>query len=91
MSSENSGKLSKKNLWGYALGAIPTGLLAFIFTFKYIEYFFDELKLLPIYFIIGQVIYMTVNALNDPISGHLSDRTNADKYGSRRLPYFFLL
>ena len=87
MSTDNSNKLSKKNLWGYALGAIPTGLMAFIFTFKYIEYFFDELQLLPIYFIIGQVIYMTVNALNDPLSGHLSDRTNADKYGSRRLIY----
>ncbi len=30
---------------------------------------------------------MTVNALNDPLLGQLSDRTNREKWGSRRLIY----
>lgn len=87
MESKSLGKLSKRNLWGYALGAIPAGLLSYVFTLKYIELFYDDLRLLPLYFIIGQVIYMTINALNDPFSGQLTDRTNREKWGSRRLIY----
>ena len=81
------GKLSRKNIWGYAFGAVPTGLFAYIFTLKYIEFFYNDLRLAPIYFIIGQVIYMTINALNDPILGQLSDQTNREKWGGRRIIY----
>ena len=87
MSDPTKNQLSNKNLFGYALGAIPTGLMAFIFTFKYIEFFFDDLQLLPIYFIYGQIIYMVINAINDPLLGQLSDRTNRERWGSRRLIY----
>lgn len=83
----SSETLSRKNLWGYAFGAIPTGLLGFVFSFKYIEFFFNDLALLPSFFIAGQIIYMTVNSLNDPLSGQLSDRTNRERWGSRRLIY----
>jgi Na+/melibiose symporter-like transporter len=62
-------------------------LLGFVFGLKYVEFFFDDLMLLPAYFIAGQVIYMTINALNDPLSGQLSDRTNRERWGSRRLIY----
>jgi len=82
-----SQKLSRRNLWGWALGAIPTGLLAFVFGLKYVEFFYDDLALLPIYFIAGQVIYMTINALNDPVSGQISDQTDPKRWGSRRLIY----
>lgn len=81
------GKLSRKNLWGYGFGTIPTVLLGFVVGLKYIEFFYNDLKLLPIYFIIGQIIYMTINSLNDPLSGQLSDRTNSEKWGSRRIIY----
>lgn len=87
MENKQSRKLSSKQLIGYALGAIPGGLLAYIFTLKYIELFYDDLKLLPILFIIGQVIYMVINSLNDPLLGQLSDRTNRKKWGSRRIIY----
>lgn len=80
-------KTRARHLLGWSFGAIPTGLLAFVFGFKYIEFFFNDLALLPIFFIIGQVIYMTINALNDPLSGQLSDRTNRERWGSRRLVY----
>ena len=81
------GKLSKKNLWGFAFGAIPTALLAGIFALKYVEFFYNDLKLLPLYFIVGQIIYMIVNAINDPLIGQLTDKTNREKYGSRRIIY----
>lgn len=81
------GKLSQKNLWGYGLGVIPTVLLGFVFGLKYVEFFYNDLKLFPMYFIAGQVIYMTINSLNDPLSGQLSDRTNREKWGSRRIIY----
>ncbi len=84
---EHSEKLSRRNLWGWALGAIPTGLLAFVFGLKYVEFFFDNLGLLPSFFIAGQVIYMTINALNDPLTGQLSDQTDRSRWGSRRLIY----
>ncbi|MHA1436501.1 MAG: MFS transporter [Promethearchaeota archaeon] len=80
-------QLTKKQQLLYSLGAVPGALLGFIFTLKYVEFFYNDLKLLPIYFIIGQVIYMTVNALNDPLLGQLSDRTNREKWGSRRIIY----
>lgn len=87
MSANTGEKLSSKNLWGYALGAIPTGLMSFVFTFKYIEFFFDTLKIEPILFIWGQVIYLVINAINDPLLGQLSDNTNRERWGSRRLIY----
>ena len=87
LSESGKDKLSNRNLWGYAIGAIPAGLLSYIFSLKYVELFYDDLQLLPGLFIIGQIIYMTINALNDPLSGQLSDRTNRKKWGSRRIIY----
>ncbi|MHA2474507.1 MAG: MFS transporter, partial [Promethearchaeota archaeon] len=80
-------KLSRRTLFGYSIGAIPAGLLAFIFGLKYVELFYDSLQLLPAFFIVGQVIYMVVNAINDPLLGQLSDRTNVKRWGSRRIIY----
>ena len=83
----NKKQLTSRNLWGIALGAIPNGLLVFIFGLKYIELFFDKLQIDPTLFIIGQVIYLVVNALNDPLLGQMSDRTDPKKWGSRRTIY----
>ncbi|MHA1229564.1 MAG: MFS transporter [Candidatus Helarchaeota archaeon] len=80
-------KLSFSRIFGYALGAIPTTLYAGIFTLCYIELFYDDLGLAWELFIIGQIIYMIINALNDPLLGQLSDRTNREKWGSRRKIY----
>ena len=87
MENQNKKQLTSRNLWGYALGAIPSGLLVFITGLKYIELFFDKLQLDPTLFVIGQVIYLVVNALNDPLLGQMSDRTNPKKWGSRRTIY----
>ena len=85
MENKELEKLSYKQLFGYTIGAIPASLLAFIFYLKYIEFFYNDLGLLPIFFIIEQIIYMTVNALNDPLMGQLSDRTNREKWGMRKI------
>lgn len=87
MENESTGKLTKKQLFGYAFGAIPAGLLMYVFNLKYIELFYDDLRLIPILFIIGQVIYLIINALNNPLMGQLSDRTNRERWGSRRILY----
>ena len=87
MEEKSSGTLTNKTRLGYALGAIPNGLMLYIFDLKYIEFFFDDLKLLPIYFIVGQIIYLAINAINDPLLGHMSDKTNRERWGSRRIVY----
>lgn len=69
------------------LGQFTGALLAFIFSLFYIEFFYNDLRLLPAYFITGMLIYSIINALNDPILGQLSDRTNREKWGGRRIPY----
>ncbi|MHA1489222.1 MAG: MFS transporter [Promethearchaeota archaeon] len=80
-------KLPRKEIFTYALGSIPNTLLAGVFMLMYVNFFWNFLGLNLTLFIIGQVIYATINALNDPITGHLSDKTNIDKWGSRRLIY----
>ena len=42
---------------------------------------------MPIYFIVGQIIYLAINAINDPLLGHMSDKTNRERWGSRRIVY----
>ncbi len=85
--TNSSEKLSLKKIFGYALGGVPTTLLAGVFTLCYVDFFYDDLKLNWSLFILGQVIYMIVNALNDPFLGQLSDRTDRIKWGSRRIIY----
>lgn len=80
-------KLSKKQILGYSFGAIPAALLLYVFNLFYVDFFYNDLKLLPVYFIVGQVIYGIINGLNDPLLGQLSDRTNRQKWGGRRIPY----
>ena len=87
MENQNKKQLTSRNLWGYAIGAIPCGLLVFIFGLKYIQLFYDKLQLDPTLFVIGLVIYAVINALNDPLLGQMSDRTNPQKWGSRRTIY----
>jgi len=83
----NSEKLSRSKVLGYGLGAIPSAMFAGIFVLCYVDLFYNDLGLSLQYFIIGQVIYMIVNAINDPLLGQLSDKTNRKKWGSRRKIY----
>ena len=73
--------------FAYAFGQIPERIMAGIFAIMYVEFFWEDLGLIEYQglFIAGQVIYATINSLNDPIFGYLTDRTDVDKWGSRRL------
>ena len=58
-------KLSGKNTFIYILGNIPTTILGGIFILLYVNFFWDNLKLQQTYFILGQIIYMVINACNE--------------------------
>lgn len=73
--------LSKKEMLSYSIGAIPGVLHGYIFGLYYVDFFYDDLQLLPAYFIIGQIIYAIINGLNDPLLGQLSDKTNRERWG----------
>ncbi len=88
MNSEDSmvvGKLPRKDMLTYAMGNISNTLLAGVFMLMYVNYFWNFLGLNQTLFIVGQVIYATINAINDPITGHMSDKTDIERWGSRRL------
>jgi len=80
-------KLSGKNTFIYVLGNIPTTILGGIFVLLYVNFFWDNLGLQQTYFILGQIIYMVINACNDFFLGRMSDKTNVERWGSRRLIY----
>ena len=81
------GKLPRKDVFIYSLGYIPNTFLAGVFMLMYVNFFWNYLGLIDSLFIVGMIIYATINALNDPLTGHMSDKTNIDKWGSRRLIY----
>lgn len=83
----DTAKLSGKETFIYVLGNIPTTILGGIFILLYVNFFWDNLKLQQTYFVIGQIIYMVINACNDFFLGRMSDKTNVDRWGSRRLIY----
>jgi GPH family glycoside/pentoside/hexuronide:cation symporter len=88
MSEKLSGKqISGKQIFGYLSGWVPTTLLVGIFSLAYIKFFFDQLGMDPLLFIIGMIIYMIINMINDPLIGYWSDNTDAKKWGSRRLVF----
>jgi Na+/melibiose symporter-like transporter len=79
--------LSNKETFIYVLGIIPQTILGGIFILSYVNFFWDYLKLQQTYFVIGSIIYMVVNSLNDFFLGRMSDKTNVERWGSRRLIY----
>jgi GPH family glycoside/pentoside/hexuronide:cation symporter len=80
-------KLSSKRIIGYVIGTVPLVTIAGFFSLAYVNFFYDDLKLNDTLWIIGLVIYMVINATNDPLIGYLSDNTNAQRWGSRRIVY----
>ncbi len=71
----------------YASGAIPGGLLAYVFGLYYIDFFYQDVGIPFEYMVVGLIIYAVVNAINDPLLGQLSDKTDRKKWGGRRIPY----
>ena len=80
-------KLSTRQILGFSTGIIPGSLITITFSLCYVQFFQIELGLQAGYFILGMIIYLFVNAFNDPLLGQLTDRTNRQKWGSRRKVY----
>ncbi|MCP4762313.1 MAG: MFS transporter, partial [archaeon] len=87
MEKKTNFQLSKKQKRSYALGAIPGGLLAYVFGLYYIDFFYQDVGMDFGYMVIGLIIYAVINAINDPLLGQLSDKTDREKWGGRRIPY----
>lgn len=77
-------KLSFKEKFAYATGALPGGFFS-SFTGAITTFYYAWMGLKADYILIGQLIYMIWNVINDPIFGTLQDRTRT-KMG-RYLPW----
>ncbi|MFX1452685.1 MAG: MFS transporter, partial [Promethearchaeota archaeon] len=80
-----SEKIPLKTHMIYGLGNMGTTLLTGIFDGAVVKYYTDKIFLEPLYIGIAFMIFAIWNALNDPIFGHMSDKTRT-KIG-RRIPY----
>ncbi len=87
MSEQDKFRLTRKERRIYSLTSMPNTILAGIFSLLYVDYFWDNLALNQWYFIGAQILYAVVNSLNDFYFGRISDNTNFQKWGSRRLIY----
>ncbi len=83
----DSFNLTKKERFYYSLTNLPNTLLSGIFGLTYVNFFWDDLGLIQLFFSLGQIIYAIINSLNDFYLGRLSDNTNIKRWGSRRLIY----
>lgn len=84
---EGSFNLTKKERFYYSLTNLPNTLLSGIFGLTYVNFFWDDLGLIQLFFSLGQIIYAIINSLNDFYLGRLTDNTNIKRWGSRRLIY----
>jgi len=85
--NKNKYNLTSKESFIYSLSNFANIILSGIFSLTYINFFWDDLKLQQFYFSMGLIIYAIVNSLNDFYLGRISDNTNAERWGSRRLIY----
>ncbi len=82
-----SDPLSKEQKFAYAIGQIPQSIFYGIFSIMYIEFFWEDLDLSYNLAVAGLIVYATINAANDPFFGYITDKTDVDRWGSRRLIY----
>ncbi len=83
MQSNNT--MTRKEKWVFTLMVVPFYLMAASYFLTIYEFFHDYLQLEDTYFYIASIIYMVVNAVNDPLLAMWSDGIDPKKFGSRRL------
>lgn len=76
---------SFKSKLAYSSGNLSVNLLAQAFASYIVFYYVDVLGVSPGLLSVGMVIHGIVNAVLNPLFGHISDRTNS-RWG-RRIPY----
>lgn len=69
----------------YSLGSVAANLPSNAFSTYVIFFYVDVLKVPAMLTALGMLIYGIWNAINDPVLGHISDRTRT-RWG-RRIPY----
>ncbi|MBN2155877.1 MAG: MFS transporter [Candidatus Lokiarchaeota archaeon] len=87
MNDQELFRLSKKERFTYSLMQMPNTILGGIFSFLFVDQFWDNLQMDQTLFVIAQILYAVVNSLNDFYFGRISDNTDAKRWGSRRLIY----
>jgi len=77
--------MNKKNGILYSSGGIGSSLLISVFASFLVFFYVDHLKMPADWIGIAMLVYGIWNAVNDPLFGHISDKTRT-KHG-RRKPY----
>ena len=72
----------------YGLGALGLQLTAGLFGAWTLIYYIKIVKIDPLLWALAFILYFAWNAINDPIFGHISDRTRT-RYG-RRIPFIMV-
>ena len=85
MSLQSNNVMTRKEKWVYIFMVVPFYLMAAAYFLTIYEFFHDYLLLDDKWFYIASIIYMVVNAVNDPLLAMWSDGTDPKKWGSRRL------
>lgn len=80
--------VSLKSKLGFASTSLGSQLVHGIFITLLLFYYVEQLLLPEIYIIWAFIFYAIWNAINDPLFGWLSDRTNT-RWG-RRIPYYWI-
>jgi len=79
--------LTSQERFLYSIALFPNILMTGIFSLNYVNFFWDNLQLQQFYFSLALIIYAVINSLNDFYLGRVSDKTNVERWGGRRLVY----
>ena len=77
-------KFSKGQKWSFSLGNGVEWFINSAFNLWVFTFYFSAVKLSMNYIMLAYILWTGWNAVNDPLIGYISDRTNS-RFGRRRL------